>query len=81
MDLLQGHYISSVSREIEAPIKAGLLENYVVGTILLLLEIALLQMESSYCDLLTVDSIALVTSQIICVFYLILFVKNDCNLQ
>ncbi|PAN42377.1 hypothetical protein PAHAL_8G129500 [Panicum hallii] len=28
MDLLQGHYISSVSRDMAAPVKAGLLENY-----------------------------------------------------
>jgi hypothetical protein len=33
MDLLQGHYISSVSRDMAAPVKAGLLENYAVSTI------------------------------------------------
>jgi hypothetical protein len=32
MDLLQGHYISSVSRDMAAPVK-GLLENYAVSTI------------------------------------------------
>ncbi|KAF0932182.1 hypothetical protein E2562_008713 [Oryza meyeriana var. granulata] len=31
MDLLQGHYITSVNRDVEGPSKAGLLENYAVG--------------------------------------------------
>jgi hypothetical protein len=35
MDLLQGHYIISVSRDMAGPSKAGLLENYAVGTFLL----------------------------------------------
>nr|CAB3480220.1 unnamed protein product [Digitaria exilis] len=33
MDLLQGHYISSVSRDMAPPSKPGLLENYAVGRI------------------------------------------------
>ncbi|RLM58268.1 phosphoinositide phosphatase SAC7-like [Panicum miliaceum] len=32
MDLLQGHYISSVSRDMAAPVKAGLLDNYAYST-------------------------------------------------
>ena len=33
MDLLQGHYTTSVSRDMAVPRKGGLLENYAVGTI------------------------------------------------
>jgi len=33
MDLLQGHYMTSVSRDMAVPRKGGLLENYAVGTI------------------------------------------------
>jgi hypothetical protein len=36
MDLLQGHYISSISRDMAPTSKAGLLENYAVGTLTLL---------------------------------------------
>jgi hypothetical protein len=35
MDLLQGRYITSVSRDMAAPAKAGFVESYAVGTILL----------------------------------------------
>jgi phosphatidylinositol 4-phosphatase len=33
MDLLQGHYTTSVSREMSVPGKSGLLETYAVGKI------------------------------------------------
>ncbi|XP_062219307.1 phosphoinositide phosphatase SAC7-like isoform X2 [Phragmites australis] len=33
MDLLQGHYMTSVSRDMAVPSKAGLLQSYAVGTI------------------------------------------------
>jgi len=39
MDLLQGHYITSVSRDMAVPSKAGLLESYAVGTISYSLEL------------------------------------------
>ncbi|GJN06657.1 hypothetical protein PR202_ga24411 [Eleusine coracana subsp. coracana] len=42
MDLLQGHYVSTVSRDMAAPSKSGLLENYAVGTTLTLLGIYLI---------------------------------------
>lgn len=38
MDLLQGHYMTSVSRDMAVPRKGGLLENYAVGTICYSLE-------------------------------------------
>ena len=34
MDLLQGHYMTSVSRDMAVPSKAGLLQSYAVGTII-----------------------------------------------
>lgn len=39
MDLLQGRYITSVSRDMAPPAKAGLVESYAVSTILLLLSV------------------------------------------
>jgi hypothetical protein len=44
MDLLQGHYVSTVSRDMAAPSKSGLLENHVVGTTLAKLGITLYKM-------------------------------------
>lgn len=34
MDLLQGHYMTSVNRDMAVPSKAGLIESYAVGTII-----------------------------------------------
>jgi len=39
IDLLQGHYMTYVSRDMAVPSKAGLLESYAVGTISYSLEL------------------------------------------
>lgn len=36
MDLLQGRYITSVSRDMAPPAKAGFVESYAVSTVLLI---------------------------------------------